>query len=183
MPQSDSSSLVATVQLRIPECQDFPLQLQLQAHWQITHVIEDDFTDPWTSAETIVIQHGFGRHTAFWYHWVPVLARKYRVVRRDARGHGYSSVPDQDAEYDYTIDTIYGEIIDTLDQLQIDKAHFLGESMSGMVGEILVAKYPRRLYSLTICSSPTYLPPQALTLFAFGHESWPTACRVLGSRG
>ncbi|GAB7349173.1 hypothetical protein MBLNU459_g8108t1 [Dothideomycetes sp. NU459] len=150
---------------------------------QKTHVVVDDFTDPWTPRETILIQHGFARHAAFWYHWIPVLARHYRVVRRDARGHGHSSFPEKDSTYDYSLDTILDEVIDTLDQLNIDKVHFLGESTSGMIGEALAAKHPNRLHSLIICSSPTYLPPPALELFAFGHESWPTACRQLGSRG
>lgn len=52
-----------------------------------------------------------------------------------------------------------------------------------MIGEILAAKFPDRLHSLTICSSPTSLPAPALTLFAFGYRDWPTACRTLGSRG
>ena len=149
---------------------------------QKTHVIVDDFTDPWLQRETILIQHGFARHAAFWYHWIPVLASKYRVVRRDARGHGYSSTPD-DHIYDYSIDTICDEIIDTLDQLEIEQVHFLGESTSGMVGEILATKHPDRLRSLIICSTPTFLPPVALSLFAFGHKDWPTACRELGSKG
>jgi 3-oxoadipate enol-lactonase len=37
----------------------------------------DDFTDPWTSdKETVWLQHGVGRSTKFWYHWVPALARE-----------------------------------------------------------------------------------------------------------
>ena len=32
----------------------------------------DDFTDPWTSdKEAVWLQHGVGRSTKFWYHWVP----------------------------------------------------------------------------------------------------------------
>lgn len=150
---------------------------------QSTHVIQDDFHDPWLPAETILIQHGFARHAAFWYHWVPVLARKFRVIRRDARGHGFSSVPSKDSAYNYTIDTICEEIIDTLDHLGVDKVHFLGESTSGMIGEVLAAKYPHRIRSLIVCSSPTNLSPAALELFAFGYKSWPEACRELGSRG
>lgn len=150
---------------------------------QTTHYIEDNFTDPWKACETILIQHGFARHAAFWYHWVPALARNYRVIRRDARGHGFSSAPAAGSTYDYTIETICSEIIDTMNQLNIEKVHFLGESTSGMVGEILAVKYPHRLHSLTICSSPTHLPPKALSLFAFSHSDWPTACRSLGSRG
>ena len=146
---------------------------------QVTHCVIDDFTDPWTPSETIVIQHGFGRHHAFWYHWVPVLAREYRVVRRDLRGHGLSSTPVDE----YGLDTILEEIVDTLDQLQIDKVHFLGESTSGMLGEALAARFPQRLHSLIICSSPSYLPQSALDLFAFGHKDWPSAVLALGSRG
>lgn len=152
---------------------------------QRTHYICDDFTDPWKDRETILIQHGFGRHARFWYHWIPILSRKYRVIRRDLRGHGFSSypTPKQAQNYVYSIDTLLGEILDTLDQLKLDKVHFLGESTSGMLGEIFAAKYPTRLLSLTVCSSPTYLPQAALELFAFGRKDWPTACRDLGSRG
>jgi pimeloyl-ACP methyl ester carboxylesterase len=176
---------------------------------QKTHYILNDYTDPWKPHDTILIQHGFGRHAAFWYHWIPALSRHYRVIRRDLRGHGYSSYPspqqqqqqeednaiateptsdndnkrEEKTRYEYTTDTIIGEIIDTLDQLGLQKVHFLGESTSGILGEILAAQHPERLLSLTVCSSPTYLPPAALQLFAFGHEDWPTACRRLGARG
>ncbi|KAL1620814.1 hypothetical protein SLS56_009481 [Neofusicoccum ribis] len=148
---------------------------------QTTHYISDDFTDPWKPHETIILQPGFGRHAAFWHHWVPALARKYRVIRRDLRGHGFSSVPS--AGYDYSLDTILGEIIDTLDQLGLDKVHFLGESTSGMLAEALAAKHPERLLSITVCSSPTYLPAAAQQMLALGQESWPAACRTLGARG
>ncbi|KAH8585668.1 Alpha/Beta hydrolase protein [Bisporella sp. PMI_857] len=150
---------------------------------QTTHIFDDDFVDPWIEHETIVIQHGFARHGAFWYHWVPILAQKYRVIRRDARGHGQSSYPEPGGDYEYSVNTIIDEIIDTLDQLGLSKVHFLGESTSGIIGEILAAKHPQRLRSLIICSSPTYLPKEALSLFSFGFPSWPTACRQLGSRG
>jgi pimeloyl-ACP methyl ester carboxylesterase len=58
-----------------------------------THYELGDFTAPWKPAETIVIQHGVGRSSRFWYHWVPLLARHYRVIRRDMRGHGQSADP------------------------------------------------------------------------------------------
>ncbi|KAF2000988.1 alpha/beta-hydrolase [Amniculicola lignicola CBS 123094] len=150
---------------------------------QKTHYIIDNFTDPWKPCETILIQHGFGRHAEFWYHWIPILARKYQVIRRDLRGHGHSSYPQPNQEYDWSVDTILNEIVDLLDDLKIEKVHFLGESTGGMLGEIFAAKNPQRVQSLTICSSPTYLPPAALQLFAFDKKDWPTACRELGSRG
>ncbi|KAJ5936007.1 hypothetical protein N7454_005305 [Penicillium verhagenii] len=120
---------------------------------QTTHVIVDDYTDPWENPQTVLIQGGFGRHAAFWYHWIPSLAREYRVVRRDTRGHGKSSTPMPGDGYEYTLDTILSEIVDTLDQLGIEKVHFIGESTSGMLGEALAAKSPNRLHSLTLARS------------------------------
>ncbi|KAF2502679.1 alpha/beta-hydrolase [Lophium mytilinum] len=154
---------------------------------QRTHYVEDDVDDPGAGAqkpkETVLIQHGFCRTTAHWQHWVPALARRFRVVRRDLRGHGRSSYPLESDGYDFSIDTILLEIVQTLDALGVDRVHFIGESTSGMLGEIFAARHPERLLSLTVISSPTHLPPQALELFAFGHASWPEACRAMGSRG
>lgn len=150
---------------------------------QVSHYVIDDFADPWKPHETVLIQHGFGRTGRHWYHWIPALARHYRVIRRDLRGHGLSSHPQPSENYDYSLSTILEEIIDMLDQLGIDKVHFLGESTSGMLGEALAAKHPERLHSLVICSAPTHLPPSALQFFAFGLENWPVACRALGARG
>ncbi|KAL4865047.1 Alpha/Beta hydrolase protein [Aspergillus spectabilis] len=133
--------------------------------------------------QTILIQGGFARHSAFWYHWIPSLARHYRVIHHDTRGHGKSSAPVPSDAYAYTLDTVLEEIVDTLDQPNLEKVHFVGESTSGMLGEALAAKYPARLNSLTICSSPTHLPQTALELFSFGRSSWSEACRKLGSKG
>lgn len=108
---------------------------------QVTHYIRDSFVDPWKPAETILIQHGFGRHAEFWYHWIPVLSRQYHVIRRDLRGHGRSSYGKKGDGYKTDVDTVIGEIIDSLDQLGVEKVHFLGESTSGMLGEILAARY------------------------------------------
>lgn len=148
---------------------------------QITYYEDDNFADPWKVQETILIQHGFARHSAFWYHWIPVLARQYRVIRRDARGHGRSSAPPK--TYEYTVKTILDEIVDTLDQLGIEKVHWLGESTGGIWGEAMAVEHPKRLLSLTVCSSPMYLPPIALESLSFGYQSFPESLRKLGSRG
>jgi pimeloyl-ACP methyl ester carboxylesterase len=54
---------------------------------------DDDFTDPWTTAETVILHHGNAKNARLWYAWVPLLARDYRVIRVDARGFGRSSIP------------------------------------------------------------------------------------------
>ncbi|KAF9889083.1 hypothetical protein FE257_008060 [Aspergillus nanangensis] len=150
---------------------------------QTTHYIVDNFTDPWKhpQVETVLIQPGFGRHSAFWYHWVPVLAKKYNVIRRDLRGHGLSSDPTND--YAYTLETVLSEIVDLLDQENVQKIHLLGESTGGMIAVAFAAKYPDRVGSLTVCATPTHLPASAKESWALGYSDWPTACRTLGGRG
>ncbi|KAK3312724.1 Alpha/Beta hydrolase protein [Apodospora peruviana] len=152
---------------------------------QSTTYVYDSFVDPWKQppAETILVQHGFGRTAEHFYHWIPALARKYNVIRRELRGHGGSSVPDRGAGYDYSTATIVDEIRDTLDQLGIQRVHFLGESTSGILAEIFAATYPDRVSSIIVCSSPTHLPEAGQRFLAFGMPSWPEACRRLGSRG
>ena len=56
------------------------------------HYAVDDFTDPWKNAPCLVLQHGNGRSSRFWYSWIPYLSRFYRIVRPDARGLGQSPV-------------------------------------------------------------------------------------------
>jgi 3-oxoadipate enol-lactonase len=55
------------------------------------HYELDDFTDPWKEAPYIVLQHGFGRSSRFWYPWIPYLTRYYKMLRPDLRGLGRSS--------------------------------------------------------------------------------------------
>ena len=149
-----------------------------------THYIADCHADPWKPRETILLQGGFARHSTFFYHWVPALSRQYNIIRRDLRSHGLSSAPSiRDKPEVYTLDVILSDIVDTLDQLEIEKVHFFGESTSGILGEIFAARYPERLLSLTVCSSPTHLPATTQDFLAMGQKSWPEACRVLGSRG
>lgn len=151
---------------------------------EVTHYIADCHADPWKPRETILLQGGFARHAAFFYQWVPALSRYYNVVRRDLRGHGLSSAPSISEKPDvYTLETILAEILDTLDQLGVEKVHFFGESTSGILGEIFAARYPDRVLSLTVCSSPTHLPKATQDFLAMGQPSWPEACRILGSKG
>jgi len=52
----------------------------------------DDFTDPWRTPDTLVLLHAAMASALRWFDWVPRLARRYRVVRLDLRGHGNSVV-------------------------------------------------------------------------------------------
>ena len=117
-----------------------------------THYEVDDFADPWRAADTIWIQHGFGRSSKFWYHWVPLLAGQYRVLRRDMPGHGRSADPGSD--YPWTLEAVLDDMLRFLDALDLRRVHYVGESAGGLFGMAFAARYPDRLKSLILCSSP-----------------------------
>ncbi len=120
----------------------------------------DDFTDPWLeSTETVWLQHGVGRSLKYWGHWVPALARDYRVLRRDMRGHGQSADPGPD--HKWSLDELVLDMRDFLDALGLERVHYVGESISGILGILFATRFPERLMSLTICNSPTTIRSQA----------------------
>ncbi len=52
----------------------------LDMHYEL-----DDYTDPWTTPETILLVHGVADTSRAWFAWVPLLARRFRVLRPDLR--------------------------------------------------------------------------------------------------
>ena len=142
----------------------------------------DDFTDPWKqTTETVWIQHGFGRSSRFWYHWVPPLAGQYRVLRRDMRGHGQSADPG--ADYQWSMDDLLNDMKGFLDALGLAQVHYIGESVGGILGVAFAVRWPERVKSLTLCATPPAIHPHIQKMFAVGHKDWYTALGALGPDG
>jgi len=118
----------------------------------LTYYDVDDFSDPWKEPESVLLYHGLGRSVDVWYHWVPVLARHYRVLRTDCRGHGRSDPPRPG--YEWSLSTLAREARLLLDRLAIRRVHWGGESLGGLIGIQFANDYPDRIASLTLCSTP-----------------------------
>ena len=118
----------------------------------------DDFTDPWTTPETVVMHHGMAKNHKMWFGWVPVLARRYRVVRFDMRGMGQSSVPEPG--YPWSLDNFTADLLDFLNKLSLERIHLIGETVGGSISMRFASLHQERLLSLTVCTSPTsFLDP------------------------
>ena len=120
------------------------------------HYRVDDFTDPWKNAPTILLQHGFGRSSQFWYSWVPYLARWFKVVRPDARGLGQSPAS-FDITREFTVENCVNDLAAIIDHLGAESVHYCGESMGGILGMVLAATQPKRVRTLTLVGTP---PPK-----------------------
>ena len=69
------------------------MKLRLDDGTELFYTV-DDFTDPWTEPQTVLMHHGMAKNHRMWFGWVPTIARHYRVIRFDMRGMGQSGVPD-----------------------------------------------------------------------------------------
>ncbi|MGC2411845.1 MAG: alpha/beta hydrolase [Stellaceae bacterium] len=126
----------------------------LDMHYEV-----DDFTDPWTKPETILLLHGNAESGLAWWAWVPKLARHYRVVRPDMRGFGQSSAMSR--EYPWTLDRLVEDFTLLMDHLGIDRFHLVGAKIGGTVARAFAARRPERVKTLTIVGSPPPLRPGA----------------------
>ncbi|KAH8652978.1 Alpha/Beta hydrolase protein [Ilyonectria robusta] len=141
----------------------------------------DDYTDPWNRDESdiVIFQPGILRHTDFTFHLVPLMCRHVRFIRRDLRGHGRSWTSDVPG-YHYTLDTLVDEMAEFIDKVAGRPVHWIGESTAGMVSIALAAKYPSKLKSLIVMSSPLVLNDAFKTMVSRPYSSQAEAMRKMG---
>ena len=82
---------------------------------------------------------------------LPRLARRFRVVVHDHRGSGQSTM----SRISYSAEQMAEDVLGLMDQLAIERAHFVGHSMGGAIGQVLAIERPKRLRRLVISSSWT----------------------------
>jgi len=119
----------------------------LQMHYRV-----DDFTDPWSEPETILLLHGNAESSLSWYGWVPLLARRFRVVRPDMRGYGASTPMPRD--FKWSLDVIIDDYSQLMDSLGIPRFHLVGAKIGGVVARAFAARRPERVMTLTVIGSP-----------------------------
>ncbi|MCS6764791.1 MAG: alpha/beta fold hydrolase [Candidatus Protistobacter heckmanni] len=71
-------------------------------------------------------------------------AQGWRVINMDTCGHGASKA----SPAPYTMDGLVDDAVAVLDALGVAKAHFVGLSLSGMIGFGLGVRHASRLLSL-----------------------------------
>lgn len=125
----------------------FRVSPELEMHYRV-----DDFTDPWTRPDTMLLLHGNAESGAAWYGWVPQLARRYRVVRPDMRGFGASTPMPRD--FPWTLDAIIDDFIKLMDMLGIERFHLVGAKIGGTIARAFAARRAARVKTLTVVGTP-----------------------------
>lgn len=121
----------------------------------------DDFTDPWREPPVMFLLHSAMGNSQRFYSWVPGLARHFRLIRMDLRGHGKSSVPP--AEKALTLDRLVDDVEELMALLGIGRAHLTANSAGGYVAQNMALRSPEKVQSLAVVGSTPGLSPSALT--------------------
>ncbi len=122
------------------------------------------------SGETgvIILIRGQGTQLIHWPEsfYQAFSTRGFRTIRCDNRDTGLSTKFDQivgkeleklkrriaageKIDPPYTVEDMALDIMDLMDELDIVKAHIVGVSMGGFIAQLLAAKYPSRVLSMT----------------------------------
>lgn len=105
----------------------------------------------------LVLSNSIGTTLDMWQAQIEGLTRHFRVLRYDMRGHGASEVP----AGAYSIDRLGRDALELLDALHLERVHFLGLSLGGMVGQWLGIHAPERIDRLVLSNTSAYLGPAA----------------------
>jgi 3-oxoadipate enol-lactonase len=114
-----------------------------------------DNTGP-ADGPVLVLSNSLGSTVAMWDPQVPTLAERLRVVRYDHRGHGGSPVPPGP----YALDDLGADALALLDRLGLERVHWCGLSLGGMVGMWLAINAPARIDRLVLFCTSARLGPR-----------------------
>lgn len=128
-------------------------------------------------APTVLLLHALGSDATAWQGQLPALERVFRVLRIDTRGHGRSSYLDGATEASAaashrSIGDYADDVVAVLDALHIERAHWCGVSMGGMISMWAACQVPpapgepslsRRVGRLVLANTSAHMGP---------HEIW-----------
>jgi 3-oxoadipate enol-lactonase len=118
----------------------------------------------------LMLAHPIATNLSYWDPQVPAFLEHFRVVRYDCRGHGATRANDGP----YSIERLGRDAIAILDALGIEKTHWLGVSMGGMVGLWLLINARERIGRAVLAGTAAQMP---------GPDMWNNRIRFARQNG
>jgi 3-oxoadipate enol-lactonase len=116
-----------------------------------------DLTGP-AEGPVVCITHSLASDSGMWAEqMVPLLAKGFRVLRIDMRGHGGSDP----VSGDYTMQALASDTAAVIDALGIDRVHYIGLSIGGMIGQAFAIAHGAKLRSAMLCDTMPATPAGA----------------------
>jgi 3-oxoadipate enol-lactonase len=122
------------------------------------------------NAPVLMMSNSLSSNLTMWDPQVTALKDRFRIIRYDSRGHGKSTSPARP----YSIAELGRDALNILDALNISKAHWLGLSKGGMVGQWLVTHHGARLDKVILANTAARMGPPDL---------WNQRIRLVNAQG
>jgi aminoacrylate hydrolase len=103
------------------------------------------------AGEPLLLVSGLGGTASYWQANLPAFAASYRVVVHDHRGAGQST----HSKIRYSVDQMTDDLVRLMDHLKIERAHLVGHSTGGAIGQTLAIEHPERLKSMVLFATWT----------------------------
>src|SRR5882724_2436203 len=132
---------------------------------EINYVIEGD-------GPVVTMSHSLACNLSMWDEQVRALRERYRVLRFDTRGHGQTSAPSGA----YSLDQLANDLLALLKGLGIERTHYVGLSMGGMIGQVFALAHPAMIESLVLCDTTSRYPAAAAAV-------WEERIRTVEAQG
>ena len=104
------------------------------------------YTETHGAGAPLFLVAGLGGKASFWASQVSSFAARFRVITHDHRGTGRSSR----SRIVYSARQMADDVVRLMDALGIERAHFVGHSTGGAVGQHIALRYPGRLDRLVM---------------------------------
>jgi pimeloyl-ACP methyl ester carboxylesterase len=124
------------------------------------HGMRQAVVDEGDGDEVLLLIHGMAGSAQTWRAVLPQLAKKYRVIAPDLLGHGQSSKP----RTDYSLGAFAVGLRDLLDELGVESATVVGQSLGGGVAMQFLYQHPDYCRRLVLISSGGLGPDVGLIL-------------------
>ena len=107
-------------------------------------------------APAVIMLHGFGASLETWEPWAQALSVGHRVIRFDLPGFGLTGA---DPSGDYSDARQLKILNDLMDQLEVERASIVGNSLGGRIAWNFAAVHPDRVVSLVLISPDGFASP------------------------
>jgi pimeloyl-ACP methyl ester carboxylesterase len=129
-------------------------------------------------APAVVLVHGWPQNWWSWREVIPELAKSFRVIAVDLRGHGWSEAPPAG----YEKEQLASDVLATLDALEVDTVAWIGHDWGAWAGFLAALREPGRISRMLTLGVPhmwTAPDPRRLGLLVY---QGPLSLPLLGPR-
>lgn len=103
----------------------------------------------------VVLSHALSVSHKMWVLQIPALAKHYRVLSYDMRGHGFTDATGEDLTRGYTLEQMADDVANLASKLGHSRFHFVGLSIGGMIGQVLALRHRKMIDRLVLCCCGT----------------------------